>query len=102
MHLLALIFLPAIVAITTVIFFAAAGILRPGAGSIYRAVRELVDWAGLFAIFFALNLALGAVLILLIRGLTPRFVALYSLENLLLVVLSGAQAFVFQVLWRRD
>jgi len=56
----------------------------------------------MFAVFLAANLTLGAAVILLVRALTPRFVALYTLENLLLLILSAAQAFVFQAWWKRD
>jgi hypothetical protein len=66
------------------------------------AVREMFDWAGVFALFFAANLALGAVVILILRGITQRFYALYGLENFLLLILSAAQAFVFQMWWRGD
>jgi hypothetical protein len=66
------------------------------------AVRALFDWAGVFALFLAANLALGVVVILLLRGITQRFYALYGLENFLLLILSAAQAFVFQMWWRGD
>jgi hypothetical protein len=56
----------------------------------------------MFAIFLTANLMLGTAVILLIRALTPHFVALYALENLLMLVLSAAQAFVFQAWWRRE
>lgn len=90
-------FVLAIVATTTVLFYFATD----GARSIREAIGALVEWAGTFALFFALNLTFGAVLIFLIRGLTRRFVALYALENLPLLILSGAQAIVFQAYWTR-
>jgi hypothetical protein len=70
--------------------------------SVMEAVRALVDWAGAFTVFFAANLALGAVVILLIRALTARFIALYALGDFLLVIVSAGQAFVFQMWWRRN
>jgi hypothetical protein len=77
--------------------------LRPlSAGSLTAAVGEFFEWIGTFALFFAANLALGVVIISLIRGFTPRFVTLYVLENLLLLILSAAQAFVFQHWWKHD
>jgi len=66
------------------------------------AIRALLEWVGTFAFFFAVNLILGVVVVFLVRTLTPRFVALYVLENLLLLVLSAAQAFVFLYWWKRD
>jgi hypothetical protein len=98
-----LIFMAALVGATTLAAFAAAKILRPqvAVASMLQALRALLDWAGMFSIFLAANLTLGTVVILLIRVLTPRFVALYALENLLMLVLSAAQAFVFQAWWKR-
>lgn len=72
------------------------------AGSMQRAVRALFDYVGTCALFFALNVAAGAAIILVVRSLTPQFIALYQLQNLLLLVLSAAQGFVFQVLRRSD
>ena len=104
MGLTELFFIAALVAATTLAAFAAAKALSPpaAAASILQAVRALLDWAGMFAVFLAANLTLGAAVILLVRALTPRFVALYTLENLLLLILSAAQAFVFQAWWKRD
>jgi hypothetical protein len=69
--------------------------------SLLQAFGSLFDWAGLFTLFTTTNLALGVLLILLIRGFTPRFVSLYELENFLLLILSAVQAFVFHQLWKR-
>ena len=74
----------------------------PNARTLSAAIQALFDWAGAFALFFLANLALGAVVILLLRGITQRFYALYGLENFLLLILSAAQAFVFQMWWRGD
>jgi len=65
-------------------------------------LRALFEWIGASAMFVVLNVAIGAVIILLIRSLTTRFVALYGLQNLVLVALSLAQGFVFQYWWRRE
>ena len=70
--------------------------------SISTAAQALFEWLGFFALFFALNLFIGACIIVLFRNLTPRFVALYDLENILLLVLSAAEGFVFQRLWKWD
>jgi hypothetical protein len=99
-----LIFMVALVGATTLAAFAAAKAFSPpsAAGSILQALSAVLDWAGMFAIFLAANLMLGAAVILLIRALTPRFVTLYALENLLMLILSAAQAFVFRAWWRRE
>jgi hypothetical protein len=69
--------------------------------SILDAFRGLVDWAGTFAVFFAANVIFGAVVIFLIRVLTTHFVSIYALRNLLFLIFSAVQAFVFHALWRR-
>ncbi len=99
-----LIFIAALVGATTFAAFTAAKAVRPPSarGSILQALSAMLDWAGMFAIFLAANLMLGTAVILAIRALTPRFVALYTLENLLMLILSAAQAFVFQAWWRRE
>ncbi|HEY2383598.1 MAG TPA: hypothetical protein VGK48_20680 [Terriglobia bacterium] len=103
MGLLQLIFVLGLVVITTVAACAAAKMIRRGpAGSIVQAIGALLDWAGMFVLFCAANLTLGVAAILLVRSLTTRFITLYGLESLLLIVLSGAQAFVFQMWWKRD
>jgi hypothetical protein len=70
--------------------------------NISAAFGALFDWVGVFTLFLSANLALGAVVIFLLRAVTRRFFALYGLENSLLLVLSAAQAFVFQTWWRHD
>jgi hypothetical protein len=64
-------------------------------------VRAFLEWAGTFSIFLATNLVVGASVIFLIRTFTPRFVALYTLQNVLLLILTAAQAFVFHHWWKR-
>jgi hypothetical protein len=65
-----------------------------------QAIRALFEWIGASALFVVLNVAIGAVIILLIRSLTTHFVALYGLQSLVLVAISLAQGFVFQFWWR--
>lgn len=92
-----------LVCVTTIVFFAVAAALRPARSrSFGQAIRAFFDWAGMFALFLGVNLAAGVAVILAIRGLTPRFLPLYALESLLLLVLSGAQAFIFQAWWKGD
>jgi hypothetical protein len=104
MNVVDLVFIVVVVVLTT-----AAGCMmtkqtvsvRPG--SVLKALLALVDWVGAFVAFFAGNLLFGALVILVIRRLTPRFVSLYALENVLLIILSGVQAFIFQFhRWSRD
>jgi hypothetical protein len=97
------IFAVALVILTSLLAYAGSARFRARKGRpLSAAIRALFDWAGAFFLFFAANLALGVVVILLLRGITQRFYALYGLENFLLLILSAAQAFVFQMWWRRD
>ena len=75
---------------------------KPGVSNLREALLALVDWVGTFFLFFAANLVLGIVVVFLIRTFTTRFVSLYALGNLFLLVLSAAQAFVFHHWWRHD
>jgi hypothetical protein len=98
-----LIFAVGLVIVTSILAYSGSNRFRAQSGRpMSAAVRALFDWAGVFALFFAANLALGTVVILLLRGITQRFYALYGLENFLLLILSAAQAFVFQMWWRGD
>jgi hypothetical protein len=102
MNLLEPAFFLALVAVTTLISYAAARLVWAApARSIGQAFRALIDWAGMFTIFFGSNAVLGAAVILLVRGVTPHFLSIYTLESVLLVIFSAAQAFVFQMWWRR-
>jgi hypothetical protein len=69
--------------------------------TVLEALSTLLEWTGLFVLFLAANLALGLLFILAIRGFTPRFVSVYELESLFLLVLSGVQACVFLLCWNR-
>lgn len=89
--------------ITTIVFYAVAkAFRREPARPIGQAVRALLDWAGMFAVFLGANVALGLAVILAVRGLTPRFLAFYALESIWVLILSGAQAFIFQAWWKGD
>ena len=101
MYLADLIFFLGIGAVTTLISIAAVRVVRPApARSVGEAIRALIDWAGMFALFFGANLALATAVLLLIRVFTPHFVPIYTVDNIHLLVLSGAQAFVFQKWWK--
>ena len=103
MYLEDLIFFLGLVAVTTLIAGAAARMVGPApAGSMGHAIRALVDWAGMFVMFFGANAVLGAAVILLIRGITPHFITVYTIKNIHLLVLSAAQAFVFQKWWKSE
>ena len=98
-----LIFVTFLVALTSIAAYRATKRIRPSTtNSVRDAVRALLECIGASALFLAGNLALGVLVIFLIREFTPRFVALYALENLLLLILSATQGFVFQLWWKHD
>ena len=97
------IFFLGLVGVTTLVSCAAVKIVRPApAKSFGYAIRAFVDWAGMFVIFFGANVVLATAVILLIRGITPYFVSIYTVEDIDLLVLSAAQAFVFQKWWKGE
>lgn len=55
---------------------------------------------GLTVIFLVLNLALGIVSVLAIRGLTTRFVSLYTFGDVGLVLLSLLQGLIVRSWWQ--
>ena len=90
-----------LVALTSAVAYYSLKRMRPSSvRSIREGLRAFFEWVGAFTLFLAANVMLGMAIILTIRGFTPRFVALYELENLVLLVLSAAQAFVFRHAFR--
>jgi hypothetical protein len=65
-----------------------------GTGSLAEAAGVLLEWAGLFSLFFGANIALGMLFVLVVRSVTPFFVSLYLLDSALLPILSAVQAFL--------
>ena len=85
-----------LVFITTVLASLVATRVRPvSARILIQTVASLFDFLGLVTVFIIANLALGIVIVLIIRGFTPRFVSVDEFENFLLPLLSAVQAFVF-------
>jgi hypothetical protein len=68
-------------------------------GALRAALLHSLECVGLTMVFFAANLALGALLTLAVRALTPLFVSLYLSADVSLLVLSALQALVYQR-WR--
>ncbi len=65
-----------------------------------RALFLLLECIGAAAMFLAVNLALGAGIIIVTRILGLPFVALYALQDVMLLILSILQGFAFQLWWR--
>lgn len=71
-----------------------------GTRALGRAVAAVPEMAGIAALFLAANLALGAAVVLAIRGASSVFVSIYLLNDISLVALSIVQGAVF-FCWRR-
>lgn len=74
--------------------------VRVDTGSLAEAAGALLDWAGLFSLFFGANIALGVLFVLVVRSVTPFFVSLYLLDSVVLPILSAVQAFLLLHWWR--
>jgi len=92
-----------LVLITSILTYAATKkFMIRDATSLRRAIHTLLECLGAASMFLVVNVALGIVLVLAIRSVTPLFVSVYLLNDLLLIVLSVLQGFVFQLWWRAD
>jgi len=68
--------------------------------SLRPALGEALECLGLAVVFLVVNLAAGLTSIFGFRALTGRFVSVYWLNDLSLVVLSVLEALVFHRWWR--
>lgn len=74
------------------------GLSRPG---LRHAVQATLETVGLAAVFLVANLALAALALAVARGAAGRFVSVYALDDLTLVVTSLFQGFLFRWWWGR-
>jgi len=95
------VFLPLLVALTSVAAYLIGvhllGLSRRG---LARAVGRTLELAGLTVVFLVANLAIGLAVVLATRALSMRFVSVYILNDVSLVVLSALQGIIFGW-WRR-
>jgi hypothetical protein len=68
--------------------------------SFREAFQITLECIGTCVAFLIVNVGLSVALVLLVRGITPWFISLYSAADTLLVGLSILQGFVFQIWWR--
>ncbi len=68
--------------------------------SLTEAFQIALECIGTCVAFLIVNIGLSVALVLLIRGVTPWFISLYSVADTLLVGLSVLQGFAFQIWWR--
>lgn len=64
-----------------------------------QALRHALEVIGLASVFLVANLAVGVLIVLLVRGISARFVSAYVLDDETLVVLSALQGMLFSF-WR--
>ena len=89
-----------LVILTSVIAWQLSKRVWVGTGSLAEAAGALLDWVGLFSLFFGANVALGVLFVLVVRSVTPLFVSLYLLDSAVLPILSAVQAFLLLHWWR--
>lgn len=95
------VFVSVVIAITTALAYLITRRFAAVNGqSFRRALETVLECIGTCILFIGLNVALGVMLVFLIRGFTPWFIAPYVVSDLMLVVLSVVQGFVFQTWWR--
>ena len=68
-------------------------------GALGGAVGRMLESVGVIVVFFAANFVVGGLLILTARSLGPRFISLYYLDDVTVLVLSVVQGLTFQA-WR--
>jgi hypothetical protein len=76
-------------------------VFRLRARALRPALVRLLEWAGLTVGFYALNLLLGVVAVVVLRKARGGFVSLYLNTDNTIVVLSALQAAVWQW-WRSE
>ena len=86
--------------VTSVLAFLVVGhVLGLARVTLAGAGARALELLGMSAIFLALNVALGLVVILSVRALTPVFLSVYVLNDSAIVALSLLQGLVFES-WR--
>lgn len=76
-------------------------LFRLRAAALGPALVRLLEWAGLTVGFYALNLLLGVLAVIVLRQLRGGFVSLYLNTDNTIVLLSALQAAVLQW-WRSE
>jgi hypothetical protein len=78
---------------------------RRGLGLRSSAIRpalvRLLEWVGLSAVLYAVNLLVGFLAVLVLRTLTGSFISMYVNTDATLALLAAFQALVFQW-WRAE
>jgi hypothetical protein len=93
-------FLPLLAVLTSAAAYMLAG--RAGkrrSGALRPALGRTLEVVGLAVVFLVANLAAGLLLVLLVRGVSGRFVSAYVLNDDTLLILSTLQGLIWSF-WR--
>lgn len=92
--------------VTALTTLAAYGIGRKCLGlsriSATHALFALFECIGAFVLFLSINVVLEVALVFLVRSVLGRFVGLYRIDDVILVILSACQAIAFRLWWRSE
>lgn len=92
--------------VTALTTLAAYGIGRKcfgfSANSAVNALFALFECIGAFVLFLSINIVLEVTLVFLIRSVMGRFIGLYRIDDVILVILSACQAIAFRLWWRSE
>ncbi|MFZ1060393.1 MAG: hypothetical protein WAP47_14500 [Candidatus Rokuibacteriota bacterium] len=80
-------------------YFVARRWLRLRPSAFCGAWARALECMGLTLVFLAANLAVGVLLVLGYRGLTGRFLTIYAINDITLVLLSILQAILLRWWW---
>jgi hypothetical protein len=95
-----LMFTISVITLTSILAYAATKSTRVrDIELVHQAFRALFQWIGAFAIFLIVNVTLGAVAIIMMRSSTYRSIAVYDLDDPLILIFSAVQGFIFQRWW---
>ncbi len=95
------VFLPLLAIVTSIVAYLLAVRLWKRRSRDFRpAVARALEILGLVAVFFVANLAVGLLLVLLVRSTSGYFISAYILNDGTLVILSVVQGIVAGC-WRR-
>jgi len=92
-----------IVAVTTLLAYAVGRkMFGRSARSLAQAWAQLMECVGAFCLFLSVNMVIGVAVILILRATTPRFISMYILDDVMLIILSAVQGLAFRLWWRSE
>ena len=89
-------FLPLLAVLTSVAAYViAARVWNRRPRALRPALRRALEAIGLASVFLAANFAVGLLIVLLVRGVSGRFISAYVLNDTTLVVMSTLQGMLW-------